>query len=162
MKQIILRGSLLAGALVIAVQGFGLGGDCHVDVADRVSNLEWLVELRLARCSAIGGTSTVVAQNLSDHHEYTVAIINDVDSEIGVAISKENVITVTMPNMIDIVEQRNKLENLDVIYKFLPYDNPEERRMYQFWIHHPDDPAADSWFKLNVEKKINGPLPKRQ
>jgi len=95
------------------------------------------------------------------HHSKTkreveIAFIDDIEY---IELSSSNgELSIKLPNFVDLVRQRNDFEGIRVRYEFFPKDDPQARKEYQFWFHHPNDPHAIEWSEKNL-KNGRGTVP---
>jgi hypothetical protein len=80
-------------------------------------------------------------------------------ADVSLSLGRPDELIVSMPNMIDIEGWENKVKDLSIRPVFLPIDDPEQRAMYQFWMHHPDDAKARAWYQETIAGQIHSEVP---
>jgi hypothetical protein len=143
--------SLIVVVLAVAVVGGGLCVwffgrlGCGEDVqVTPINGSQWVVMTKFYSCSAVDGAVTVTALNTRTKKEEEIAFIDEANGPDVEVISPTKV-RLTFDNLIDIVRSKRAFGNVTVSYRFRPSDNPEARRRYQYWMHHPNDPQAERW-----------------
>ncbi len=62
---------------------------------------------------------------------------------------------VTLPNRVYITGARTEFVWMRVIYNYQPYDDPDERAKWQWFMRNPKDPVAIQWYCDNVAAKMD-------
>jgi hypothetical protein len=130
---------------------FVLRPGCGDDIqTTNIPNSPWQVLTKVSSCSALDGVVTVVARNRLTNQETEIAFMDE-ESVPTVEALSPRIVQLTFENLVDIVRSRNSFANVSVLYKFVPKDDPEARRRYQFWTRHPNDPHAIRWQQNHFE-----------
>jgi hypothetical protein len=124
---------------------------CETAIAERdpLPDSSWILVTKIYRCAAIGdGTTTIVAVDQNTKREEEILFVDEI-TDSSIEIGPPETINITLPNFVDLVRKKASFEGMTINYKFIPKDDPEERREYQFWLHNPNDPHAIEWSKKN-------------
>jgi hypothetical protein len=167
-----MRGSLV-GKLLLSACGlaaltclimcvFVPGWPCGTDVeATRIENSAIVFVTKIQRCSAIDGTISIASKNIvTGKTEEVVFIPGEVISVIR-AIGSHTV-EIQIPNRVETRRQIDYSQGVKIVYRYVPKDDPTDRKAYQFYAEHPDDPRAARWAAKNLFEQKYTHLPKTQ
>ena len=84
---------------------------------------------------------------IEDTHETkTIASFGEITTKLAVRSDEPNVLTITLPNLVDMTDPATQFGDVRVVYEFTPKDDPEARANFQKWHRHPGDPQARDWY----------------
>jgi hypothetical protein len=118
-----------------------------------IPNSPWVVLTEVYACSAIDGSTKIVAENRETHERRDLVVFGG-EFEADVTLRDDNEIVVTTTNLVDIESKVDNFGKYRILFEFMPKDDPEERKNYQFWAHHPDDPRAQEWYHKWMDKYL--------
>jgi len=130
--------------------------NCNPDLAEKLliphSSLTVYTVVRNCSVTDVGVTKIYLADNVTNK-KYMILELGE-EADTHVLYSNDGKLIIRLPNLIDIKTKKDSVAGIPVSYEFLPSDNPEERRNYQNWLRHPNDPASQKWYKNNFLGKI--------
>jgi len=144
------------GLAAIAAAWIGLGC-CGTDLAETVPipDSEWVVLTEVYGCSALDrGSMKIVAENQKTHERIDLVTFPGGAYESSVAVAGPEEIVVTLPNLVEFERKAERFGKYEVSISFAPKDDPEERRNYQLWLHHPSDPHAQQWHQRLMARSV--------
>ena len=108
---------------------------------------DWAVVTLYSACggAVVGGYTEVVARNTATREEQVLVRTGDLD-HVRTSLGGNGEIVVTLENLVDIREKKNRFQDIEIVYNFTPRDDPQERASYLRWLHNPDDPESVRWF----------------
>jgi hypothetical protein len=122
----------------------------------RISQTPWVVDIWGHACGfGVSGGMEIRAVNESTQETKTIATFGDMVVDLTLSSDEPKLLTVKLPNLVDIADQATRLDSVRIVYKFTPNDDPEARANFQQWTHHPDDPPARDWYCHNILAKMD-------
>jgi hypothetical protein len=121
----------------------------------RIFQSPWTVDAWGQACGmGVSGGMEIRAINSDTHESRTVATFGDIII-ITMSSDEPNSLTINLPNLVEMTEAATQIGDVNVTYKFEPYDDPEARANFQKWKRHPDDPQAREWYCRNIFAKMD-------
>lgn len=149
----------LVAAIVIVVSS--PSGGCHfekfTDVQEvRIGQSPWIVGVWGEACGLGAGDGMEVrALNTRTQETKTIVAFGDTFAQIRLSSDEPNLLTITIPNRVDMRDVAKEFDNVKVNYKFTPSDDPEDRANFQRWKYHREDPQARDWYCRNILAKMD-------
>jgi hypothetical protein len=117
---------------------------------------QWVVDIWAQSCGLGGGGGMEIrAVNQHTKETKTIVVFSYIDAKVTAASNAPNVLTITLPNRIDISDAVTELGEIKIIYNFVPRDDPEDRANFQNWWRHQDDPNSRAWYCQNILAKMD-------
>jgi hypothetical protein len=147
--------------LLAGLSGASAADRCRAQLAQRtaVPNSGWVILTQVFRCSAIDpGELKVVAEDRGSKQRVSILDLNG-SADTQVEYLGDNRIQISLPNLVAIKSQANSFGPYQVIYRYLPSNDPEARGNFQRWVGNPIDPIAHKWYEENILNKIQPGVP---
>ncbi len=128
------------------------GPFCRTETAERVDIPEnaWVVVTEVSRCSVVDpGQLQIYGENTQSKEKRPILALST-EEDTHVEYHPEGYLTITLPNLVEITFQSDQLDKYKIEYRYLPKDDPVERRNYVRWLHHPHEPDADAWCRKHL------------
>ncbi len=110
-----------------------------------VPNSPWVVEQWMALCGfGISGPLEIRVANTVDGSEMTIATIDD-DGDTKLSFDDSGDLVITLPNLVNIWDEKSQFGNVKVIYDYQPND-PGKSRMMRRFRTNPNDIEAKLWY----------------
>lgn len=134
-----------------------LNRDQCLEEAGRIAlpHSTWVVITQYSACggAVVGGYTEVIARDSATQKQELLLHIDNLEN-VRTAIASPSELAITLPNVSDITEMKKRFAGMDIVYRFTPRDDPEERANYQLWRHHPSDPKAVAWWCDRLNQTI--------
>lgn len=96
----------------------------------------------------------VRAVNEKTQETKTIVTLNEIPA-VELSSDEPNLLTIKLPNLVDLSNAATQLGGVRIAYKFTPTDDPETRTNFQKWKRSPDDPQARDWYCRSVIAKVD-------
>jgi hypothetical protein len=128
-------------------------------VPERIDSLpipgsDWTVERWLAACG-MGISGPIEIRAINSKKEAVIVAVIDAPANTSLSINGSNDLVITLPNLVDIRDEKQDFGEVKVVYNFQPRDDPDERAKFQRFIRNPNDPDAKKWYCDNVASKMD-------
>lgn len=145
--------------VVIGVFPFLPLSGCPFEMTDgsrvKVQGTPWIVDTYAQACGfGVTGGMEIRAVNEGTKETVVILKLNDVGTS-EVTSESPGTVTIALPNLVDIAEAVPQFAEVKVVYRFTPYDDPQERASYQRWMHNPKDPQTRDWYCKNILAKMD-------
>lgn len=122
----------------------------------RIAQSPWMVDTWGQACGfGVSGGMEIRAANETTQETRTIATFSDITFPLTITSEEPNILTITLPNLVDMTDEVTELGDVKIIYKFTPKDDPEARTNFRQWKRHPDDPQARDWYCRNILAKMD-------
>jgi hypothetical protein len=119
-----------------------------------VTGTPWIVAVRGYACGfGIGVTVDLVAINTNTKTVKVLAKGDDLKTETMLLDNSGNVV-INIPNTSDISVISSSFDGINVIYKYYPYDDPEEREGYFNWTQDRKNENNRIWYCAHIFPKM--------
>jgi hypothetical protein len=147
----------LAGLVVISLPSAACDFEKFADVQEiQIGQSPWIVGVWGEACGfGVSGGMEVRALNTRTQETKTIVAFGDIFAQIRLSSDEPNLLTITVPNRVDMQNATKEFDDVKVNYKFTPSDDPEDRANFQRWKHHPEDPQARNWACRNILAKMD-------
>jgi hypothetical protein len=121
----------------------------------QISQSAWVIDTWGQACGfGVSGGMEIRAVNEKTQETKTIVTLNNITA-VELSSEQPNLLTIKLPNLVDISNATMQLGDVRIAYKFTPADDPEARTNFQKWKRHPDDPRARDWYCRNVLAKMD-------
>lgn len=135
------------------------GPFCGPEQAERVviPGSAWTIVTQVYRCSVVDpGRLEIIAQDTRSNEKRPILTLST-EEDTHVEYHPEGYLTITLPNLVEITSQADRLDRYSIEYNYVPKDDPGERSQYVYWLHHPNDPDADAWCREHLRIQRGAP-----
>ena len=121
----------------------------------QISQSPWVVDEWGQACGfGISGRMEIRAENETTHESRVIAKFGNIIATITISSDGPKLLTIKLPNLVDMTDVVTQLEDVKILYKFTPEDDPEARTNYQNWLRHPGDLQPRTWYCRNIFAKM--------
>jgi hypothetical protein len=121
----------------------------------RISRSDWVIDTWGQACGfGVSGGMEIRAVNEETQQTDTITTLTDITT-VELTSEEPNLLTIKLPNLVDISSSTTQVGDVRIAYKFTPVDDPEARANFVKWKHHPNDPQARDWYCRNILAKMD-------
>jgi hypothetical protein len=141
--------ALLPGANACPFEKFADSPHLRISRSDRV------IDTWGQACGfGVSGSMEIRAVNERTQQTDTIMTLTEITT-VELTSEEPNLLTMKLPNLVDISSSTTQVGDVRIAYKFTPVDDPEARANFVKWKHHPNDPQARDWYCRNILTKMD-------